>query len=99
MRLIAPDQRGVLRSDPVGPDDRLDLDVLLRAVACRALAASPRRLTPEDKTYELAWGLGDRFQDLRPGGHLRAVRSLPALRGADPGTPNCSTPSSTTTRG
>ncbi|WP_344109787.1 hypothetical protein [Kribbella alba] len=29
VRLIAPDQRGVLRSDPVAPGDRLDLDLLL----------------------------------------------------------------------
>jgi proline iminopeptidase len=136
VRLIAPDQRGVLRSDPVAPGDRLDLELLLedfealrehlgierwailghsaggnyaveyavrhpdsvsavifdcpcwdfdandryrlplfaqlyqemgdpeRAAACEALAAMPRRLTAEDKTYELAWGLGDRFQDL-----------------------------------
>jgi proline iminopeptidase len=34
------------------------------AAACDELAAMPRRLTAEDKTYELAWGLGDRFQDL-----------------------------------
>ncbi|MEU0093544.1 alpha/beta hydrolase [Kribbella sp. NPDC006257] len=136
VRLIAPDQRGVLRSDPVGPGERLDLDLLLedfealrerlgigkwailghsaggnyaveyavrhpdsvsavifdcpcwdfdandrfrlpifarlydelgdheKAAECRALAVLPRRLTAEDKTYELAWGLGARFQDL-----------------------------------
>lgn len=136
VRLIAPDQRGVLRSDPVAPGDRLDLELLLedfealrehlgierwailghsaggnyaveyavrhpesvsavifdcpcwdfdandryrlplfarlykemgdheRAAACEALATMPRRLTAEDKTYELAFGLGDRFQDL-----------------------------------
>ncbi|WP_405058139.1 alpha/beta hydrolase [Kribbella sp. NBC_01505] len=34
------------------------------AARCRALAAQPQRLTPEDKTYELAFGLGDAFQDL-----------------------------------
>ena len=136
VRLIAPDQRGVLRSDPVAPGDRLDLELLLEdfealrqhlgierwailghsaggnyaveyavrhpesvsavifdcpcwdfdandryrlpifarlyeeigdhesAAACKALAATPRRLTADDKTYELAFGLGDRFQDL-----------------------------------
>jgi proline iminopeptidase len=136
LRLIAPDQRGVLRSGPLRPGDPVTLDVLLadfeelreqlgierwailghsaggnyaveyairypsavsavifdcpcwdfdandrhrlpifahlydeagdteRAAACRALAATPRRLTADDKTYELAWGLGDRFQDL-----------------------------------
>jgi pimeloyl-ACP methyl ester carboxylesterase len=35
-----------------------------RAARCRELAAVARRLTAEDKTYELAFGLGDRFQDL-----------------------------------
>lgn len=135
LRLIAPDQRGVLRT-PLPPGDRVDLDVLLadfeelreelgierwailghsaggnyaveyairhpsavsavifdcpcwdfdandrhrlpifarlydelgdpdRAARCRELAAVDRRLTAEDKTYELAFGLGDRFQDL-----------------------------------
>ncbi|MFI5734665.1 alpha/beta fold hydrolase [Kribbella sp. NPDC051587] len=33
------------------------------AARCRALAALPRRLTPDDKTYELAFGLGEAFQD------------------------------------
>jgi proline iminopeptidase len=136
LRLIAPDQRGVLRSGPLAPGEPIDLDVLLadfeelradlgierwailghsaggnyaveyairhpdavsavifdcpcwdfdandrhrlpifarlydelgdseRAAACRELAAVSRRLTADDKTYELAWGLGDRFQDL-----------------------------------
>jgi len=34
------------------------------AARCRALAAQPHRITPEDKTYELAFGLGEAFQDL-----------------------------------
>jgi proline iminopeptidase len=34
------------------------------AARCRALAALPRRLTVDDRTPELAFGLGDRFQDL-----------------------------------
>ncbi|GAA0626087.1 alpha/beta hydrolase [Kribbella sandramycini] len=33
------------------------------AARCRALAALPRRLTADDKTYELAFGLGDTFQN------------------------------------
>ncbi|GAA1702847.1 alpha/beta hydrolase [Kribbella yunnanensis] len=33
------------------------------AARCRELAALPRRLTPADKTYELAFGLGEAFQD------------------------------------
>ena len=136
LRLIAPDQRGVLRSGPLPAGETVNLDVLLedfeelradlgierwailghsaggnyaveyairppdavsavifdcpcwdfdandrhrlpifarlyddlgdpeRAALCRQLAALPRRLTADDKTYELAWGLGDRFQDL-----------------------------------
>ncbi|WP_432892678.1 alpha/beta fold hydrolase [Kribbella sp. CA-245084] len=136
LRLIAPDQRGVLRSGPLPPGEPVNLDVLLadfeelradlgierwailghsaggnyaveyairhpaavsavifdcpcwdfdandrhrlpifarlfdelgdteRAARCRALAALPRRLTADDKTYELAFALGDRFQDL-----------------------------------
>jgi len=136
LRLIAPDQRGVLRSGPLPAGETVNLDVLLedfeelrvrlgierwailghsaggnyaveyairhpsavsavifdcpcwdfvandryrlpifarlydeagdteRAARCRELAALDRRLTVEDKTYELAFGLGDRFQDL-----------------------------------
>jgi proline iminopeptidase len=136
LHLIAPDQRGVLRSGPLAPSDPLNLDVLIadfeelrerlgierwtilghsaggnyaveyairhpsavsavifdcpcwdfdandryrlpifarlydelgdadRAAACRELASVDRRLTADDKTYELAFGLGDRFQDL-----------------------------------
>lgn len=136
LRLIAPDQRGVLRSGPLPPGSAVNLDVLLedfeelraelgierwailghsaggnyaveyairhpsavsavvfdcpcwdfdandryrlpifarlydeagdaeRAERCRELAALDRRLTADDKTYELAFGLGDRFQDL-----------------------------------
>lgn len=136
LRLIAPDQRGVLHSGPLGPDEPINLDVLIadfeelredlgierwailghsaggnyaveyairhpsavsavvfdcpcwdfdandrhrlpifaglydelgdpeRAARCRELATVDRRLTADDKTYELAWGLGDRFQDL-----------------------------------
>ncbi|WP_432947086.1 alpha/beta fold hydrolase [Kribbella sp. CA-253562] len=134
VRLIALDQRGVLRSAPIGPDDRLDLSVLLEdyealrehlgierwtilgqsaggnyaaayatrypesveavvfdcpawdmdladrqrlpifaelyeqsgeielAAECRRVAGLTRRITAADKTYELAFGLGDRFQ-------------------------------------
>jgi proline iminopeptidase len=136
LRLIAPDQRGVLRSGPLPAGETVNLDVLLedfeelrvrlgiecwailghsaggnyaveyairhpsavsavifdcpcwdfdandryrlpifarlydeagdteRAARCRELAALDRRLTADDKTYELAFGLGDRFQDL-----------------------------------
>jgi proline iminopeptidase len=136
VRLIAPDQRGVLRSGPLPPGEPITLDALLadfeelreqlgierwailghsaggnyaveyairhpaavsrvifdcpcwdfdandryrlpifarlydelgdteRATRCRELAAADRRLTADDKTYELAFGLGDRFQDL-----------------------------------
>ena len=135
LRLIAPDQRGVLRS-PLPPGEPITLDVLIadfeelrrhlgierwailghsaggnyaveyairypsavsavvfdcpcwdfdandrhrlpifarlydelgdadRAARCRELAITDRRLTADDKTYELAFGLGDRFQDL-----------------------------------
>ncbi|MFB6722491.1 alpha/beta fold hydrolase [Kribbella sp. NPDC056345] len=34
------------------------------AARCRELAALPRRITPDDKTYELAFDLGEAFQDL-----------------------------------
>jgi proline iminopeptidase len=136
LRVIAPDQRGVLRSGPLREDEIVNLDVLLAdfeelreelglsqwailghsaggnyaveyairhpdavsavvfdcpcwdfdandryrlpifariyddlgdtesADRCRELAGVPRRLTEDDKTYELAFGLGDRFQDL-----------------------------------
>jgi proline iminopeptidase len=136
LRLIAADQRGVLRSGPLPAGETVNLDVLLedfeelrvrlgiecwailghsaggnyaveyairhpsavsgvifdcpcwdfdandryrlpifarlydeagdaeRAARCRELAALDRRLTADDKTYELAFGLGDRFQDL-----------------------------------
>ncbi|WP_350276810.1 alpha/beta hydrolase [Kribbella sp. HUAS MG21] len=136
LRVIAPDQRGVLRSGPLPPGATVDLDALLadfeelraelgisrwailghsaggnyaveyairhpsvvsavifdcpcwdfdandrhrlplfaalyeelgdsvRAARCRELAALERRLTAADRTYELAFGLGDRFQDL-----------------------------------
>jgi len=136
LRVIAPDQRGVLRSGPLPEGELVNLDVLLadfeelraqlgitrwailghsaggnyaveyairypdavsavifdcpcwdfdandryrlpifariydelgdtvRADRCRELASLDRRLTADDKTYELAFGLGDRFQDL-----------------------------------
>ncbi|GAB2573880.1 alpha/beta fold hydrolase [Kribbella endophytica] len=135
LRLIAVDQRGVLRSPALGPDDRLDLAVLLedyealrerlgfdswtilghsaggnfavayaaqyprsvravifdcpawdmdladrqrlpifanlydasgepkQAAECRRIARLERRITAEDRTYELAFGLRERFQD------------------------------------
>jgi proline iminopeptidase len=136
LRLIAVEQRGVLRSAPVVEGERLDLGVLLedyealreqlgierwailghsaggnyaaayaarypesvsavifdcptwdfdlsdryrlpifaamydesgeheQAAACRQLAGLERRITADDRTYELAFGLGQRFQDL-----------------------------------
>jgi proline iminopeptidase len=136
LRVIAPDQRGVLRSGPLPAGETVNLDVLIAdfeelraelgierwailghsaggnyaveyairypdavsavifdcpcwdfdandryrlpifariydelgdtaaAERCRALASLDRRLTADDKTYELAFGLGDRFQDL-----------------------------------
>lgn len=135
LRLIAPDQRGVLRT-PLPPGEPIDLDVLIadfeelradlgierwailghsaggnyaveyairhpeavgavifdcpcwdfdandryrlpifarlydelgrpeQAARCRELAALDRRLTAEDRTPELAFGLGERFQEL-----------------------------------
>ncbi|WP_020579979.1 alpha/beta fold hydrolase [Actinopolymorpha alba] len=136
LRLIAPDQRGVLRSSALPPGGPLDVPLLLadfealrqhlgidrwaiiahsagghyavdyainhpasvnavvfdcpcwdfdvsdryrlplfgrlydelgdseRAERCRMLASSPRPLTADDRTYELAFGLGERFLEL-----------------------------------
>jgi proline iminopeptidase len=136
LRLVAVEQRGVLRSAPVAEGARLDLEILLedyeavreqlgierwvilghsaggnyaaayaarypesvsavifdcptwdfdlsdryrlpifaalydesgeheQAAACRGLAGLKRQLTADDRTYELAFGLGERFREL-----------------------------------